>query len=123
MPAIFLDTYAMFELIKGNPHYVPYRSNFHYVTTTFQLLELYYSLRRDGHPEETAKHYFLRFSDFRVPVEGAVLMEAAEFKLQQKKRNLSYANSVGYAVARHFSIPFLTGDRQFEHMENVRFVQ
>jgi len=123
MSSIFLDTYAIFELIKGNQNYVSYNHGFQYITTIFNLTELYYNLRRIGIKKEEAKNYFLKFSDFRISVTADVIMDAGEFKLQHKNKKLSYADCIGYITAKNLRIPFLTGDSAFEKFENVIFVR
>ena len=38
-------------------------------------------------------------------------------------KKLSTIDCVGYSVANRLNIPFLTGDREFADMDNVRFVR
>ncbi len=123
MSSIFLDTYAIFELIKGNPNYADYKQGFQYITTIFNLTEFYYNLRRIGTKKEEAKECFLKFSDFRISVTAEVITDAGEFKLQHKKKKLSYADCIGYVTAKQLHVPFLTGDSAFEKFENVLFIK
>ena len=115
------DTYALIELIGGNPGYAPYLDSI-MVTTKFHLAELYYHLLRFYSVEE-ANRYFDFYSGFLVPVSLSSIAAAMQFKLQFKHEKLSYADCVGYAVAAEMGIKFLTGDEKFRNKENVEFVK
>ena len=39
------------------------------------------------------------------------------------KRNVSMTDCVGYILAKQLGIKFLTGDKEFEHLDNVEFVK
>ena len=45
------------------------------------------------------------------------------FKIKNIKRSLSYADCIGYIIALRYGIKFLTGDKEFETLENVEFVK
>ena len=123
MAQIFLDTYAIFELIKGNLRYKEYQKEFRYLTTVFNLTELYYNLRRIGQTKNTSNNYFFKFSEFMITITPEILIDAGEFKLQHKKKKLSYADCIGYIAAKRMGVAFLTGDEAFEKMDNVIFVK
>ena len=61
------------------------------------------------------------FFDFVVDVRLADIKNAMDLKTT--KRNLSIPDAVGYTVAKRLGIKFLTGDTDFEDMENVEFVK
>ena len=52
-----------------------------------------------------------------------VIRAAMLFRKRHKKRDLSYADAIGYAFARKHDVLFLTGDRQFRDLPGVEFVQ
>ena len=54
MARLFADTYALIELLKGNPNYENY-SQADLVSTEFNILELTYALFRDFGRDEAAK--------------------------------------------------------------------
>ena len=119
---IFLaDTYALIELLKGNADYKPYLKHL-LVTTQFNLIELYYSLLKDF-GKHIADKYLRLYSEFVVPISNSAIEIGMKFKLLHKKEKLSYVDCIGYTIARITEIPFLTGDSQFEGMENVEFVR
>jgi hypothetical protein len=61
MARFFGDTYALIELLKGNPNYEGY-SHADLVTTEINILELTYALFRDFGRDETANVItFIRF--------------------------------------------------------------
>lgn len=117
----FFDTYAFFEILKGNEMYKKY-INSSIVTTKLNLFELYLGiLREDG--EENAEIAFNKYNFFTRDFDDNVIKSAAKLKLQLNRRNLSMADCVGYMFARQLGIKFLTGDKEFRDMDNVEFVK
>lgn len=115
------DTYALVELIKGNPLYLPYLKEELY-TTIFNLYELIYQFLRD-YDEATAQRYFYAYAPYVVDVKDAHLFAGAKFKLKHARENISYVDALGYALAQEEGMRFLTGDEKFETIENVEFVK
>lgn len=122
MNSFFLDTYAMFEIAKGNPKYIPYTTGVQIATTQLQLMELYYTLLR-VFGKECAERYYHLFQPYAILLEDDIIKEAMKFKLFHKNRNLSYVDCVGYMIAIVKKVYFLTGDRQFEDLPNVEYVK
>ena len=117
----FVDTYAIIEIIKGNEKYEKYVGE-ELCTTIYNLYELYYNLLREE-GEEVAKNQFLRWKHIIISFTEQEIFQASRFKAQYKKRKLSYADALGYAVAQAQSILFLTGDQQFSDIKGVEFVK
>ena len=115
------DTYALIELIGGNPDYKPY-TNHALATTKFNMAELYYHYLRE-HGMKTADRYLQALSDFVIPVSYGSMSLGMQFKLRHKNEKLSYADCIGYAVAIEMGIRFLTGDNKFRDKDNVEFVK
>lgn len=119
---IFLaDTYALIELLGGNPYYKPYLNHI-LITTKFNLIELYYHFLHD-YDKETADKYLRLYSDFVVPVSYSCIRSGMHFRLEYKKERLSYVDCIGYAIALELGIKFLTGDEKFENKGNVEFMK
>ena len=118
----FFDTYAFYELIKGNPNYKKYEKEITAITTKLNLMELHYGLLRDE-GEETAEKYYNSFLKFCVEIDDEIIKLANKFRLSNYKRKLSYADCVGYILAKKFNAKFLTGDEQFKDFESVEFVK
>jgi len=83
----FADTYALIEILKGNPNYGKYT---HIITSEFNLLELAYALVRDF--DTKTAHATLREVRRTIPIvkpSDEDYVEAAKLRLTLKKRNLS----------------------------------
>jgi len=120
--AYFFDSYAFFEMLKGNPDYAAYEKDTAFVTTKLNLLELHYGLllEKGG---KVADSCFARFESRAVDFDSEILKEASRFRAAHKKMGLSYIDCIGYVMAKFMGVKFLTGDRQFKEMENVEFVK
>src|SRR3989344_8570890 len=118
----FLDTYALYEIIEGEENYKKYTQNIAIVTTKLNLMELFYGLliRYD---EKTANNFYEKFLPYCTGIEDDTIKKAMMFRALNKKRNLSYVDCIGYILAKQRSVKFLTGDKEFENMDNVEFVK
>ena len=121
MGSYFLDTYALIEIVNGNINYKKFLLS-KLFTSVFNLFELYFNLLKD-YPEEIAKKYFLQFKEVAIPIKDEYIFFASKFRLENKKKKFSYADSMGYAISKFNNLRFLTGDREFENLENVEFVK
>jgi len=122
MISFFFDTYAFYEIIVGNPSYLPFTKDVKIVTTQLNLMELYYQLLALYNKEDTMIS-FKRYEEFIVPISNEIIIGAMDFRKQHYKQDLSYVDCIGYVIAKSMNIPFLTGDKQFEEMANVKFVK
>ena len=120
--AFFLDTYALYEFALGNENYKNYFADVESITTIMNLYELYYTLLRE-HLTSMAENFFERFLPVCVEIEPNSVKEAALFRLQNKKLDLSYVDVLGYIIAKKHGTTFLTGDEKFRGMDNVEFVK
>ena len=119
---LYLDTYALVEIGKNNPRYVPYTTNVHLLLNKLNLMEFAYYLVKIGE-EKKGKELFDAFSRFHVEYDDEILLKAAEMKLASLKQRLSFVDCIGYMLAKKNGAKFLTGDEQFRHKENVEFVK
>jgi len=117
----FFDSYAFFEILEGNSNYEEYKKC-KIVTTKLNIFELYIGLLKDLN-EETAENYLNKYYSFVVDFDKEVLQEAAKLKNQLNKRNVSMTDCIGYILAKQLGIKFLTGDKEFENLDNVEFVK
>lgn len=115
----FFDTYAFFEIVKGNPNYKPY-ADAKFITTIFNIAELNYNLKKEE-DKKIVDDYTDKYSKFIVEVSIEDIKNAMDFKMSNKK--LSIPDAVGYTIAKRFGVKFLTGDKDFEGLENVEFVK
>ena len=117
----FFDSYALVEIFKGSKNYEKYK-NYKIITSYLHVYELYYSLSRE-HNEEEFIDFFRFIQRFCINLKFSWIPKASEFKKISSKKNLSYADCIGYIIAKDLGIKFLTGDKEFENLPNVEFVK
>ena len=115
----FFDTYAFFEIIRGNPKYERYR-NVIAITTIFNLAELNYNLKKEM-KDELADEFTEKYKNYLIEVEVDDIKTAMSFK--NKNKQLSIPDAIGYIIANRLNIKFLTGDEGFRNFNNVEFVK
>ena len=118
----FFDSYAFFEILRGNPQYEQYKNNVTMITTKLNLLELHYWLLIQK-SSEVADYYYFFFEKNTLEFGSETIKEASRFRARHRKQKLSYIDCIGYVMAKSKNAKFLTGDKQFEGMENVEFVK
>lgn len=118
----FFDTYALYEIIGGNPNYQRFTSKVGIITTKLNLMEFYYGLLKEHNRQEADRYYNL-FVEYAVDIDDETIKQAMVFKLLNKNKKLSYVDCLGYILAKKRGVKFLTGDEEFEEMENVEFVK
>ncbi len=118
----FFDTYAFFEIIKGNPRYTGFLEGIGVVTTRLNLMELYYGLL-SRHGKDAADFYYDNLVQYAINPTDEIIKKAAEFRAINKGKNLSYVDCIGYVISLVKNIKFLTGDPGFKNLANVEFVE
>lgn len=114
----FLDTYAIFCIIDGNPDYKKF-GGAGFATTIFNLAELNNALKREG--RKYADKVTEEYAKFLVGVQVIDVQKASDLRIRYKK--MSMPDAIGYMVAKRLGIKFLTGDREFRELGNVEFVK
>ena len=122
MLSFFFDTYAFHEIVTGNHSYLGLTRDVKIVTTQLNLMELYYQLLA-LYDKKHAMGLFERYQEFAVAISNSIIIGAMDFRKLHYKKDLSYVDCVGYTIAKKMGILFLTGDRQFENMDNVKFIK
>lgn len=117
----FFDSYAILEVLRGSKNYEKYKECI-IVTAKLNLFEVFYSILKDLE-EKDYNNLFQKYYGAAVDFDLDVIKEAAKFRLKYKKNNLSMTDCIGYMLAKRWRIRFLTGDKEFENMENVEFVK
>ncbi len=117
----FFDSYALIAIVLGNENYSNY---IHAIalTTKLNLFEVFYALLRDL-GKESADEFLDTYRGLVVDFNNDIIKEAAQLRLTNKKRDMSMTDCMGYCLAKQWGVKFLTGDKEFEHMENVEFVK
>jgi uncharacterized protein len=117
----FFDTYPVIEILNDNSNFERFRE-IPVIFTIFNLAELYYSVLNSW-GEEKANVIFESYKDAVVEIDDNSLKEAMKFRKENKKRDVSYTDCIGYVYAKRNGLKFLTGDKEFENMPNVEFVK
>ncbi|MBI2175728.1 PIN domain-containing protein [Candidatus Woesearchaeota archaeon] len=124
MTDIFVfDTYALIELIEGNPAYLKY-ANAKMVINEFIFAELCYAgiKRYRDYPVEAEQKSRSAMGSISA-VSPEEIMKAMKFRFSNRKKELSTTDCVSYIQAQRLGILFLTGDKEFENMPGVEFVR
>src|SRR3989344_2490029 len=119
---LLYDTYALYALAVGEPNYLPYASNHRILTTIMNVYELYYTLLKEDQLA-LAEELFSRLLSACVELEPEMIKQAAHFRYQFRQKKLSDVDCLGYAAALQLHVPFLTGDKEFSGIANVKFVK
>jgi len=101
----FFDSYALIELIKGNPNYFRYKEQAVNITL-FNLVEVAYSVFLD-YGKDKAQEVYKKFREYVQDVDEETLFYALELKTMFKKCHLSYADCIGYALPGSIVCVFL----------------
>ena len=120
----FYDSWAIMASF-GSPAMKPCFREGRGKTTWLNLMELYWSLLRDGATEAEAEE---TVSSFRpVPIEftfeevkGAMSLR---FDWRKRVKAISYADAIGYHLARSRRMLFLTGDPAFKRAPGATFIR
>ncbi len=125
MPRYYADTYALVEILKGNPAYERYAME-ELITSEFNMLELAYALTRDYGGEkavEVLKVVRAFITIVQPRDEDYARASALRLELRKQGRNLSLIDVLGYVLAKRLNIRFLTGDREFKDLDEVEYVR
>ncbi|MBS3171495.1 PIN domain-containing protein [Candidatus Woesearchaeota archaeon] len=117
----FFDSYAIVEIVAGNQSYSKF-INEPVTITIFNLAEIYWSAILNLE-EKKAEEIYETYSACIKTISDEVLKEAIKFRKKHKNKDLSYTDCIGYIYALKNNMKFLTGDREFEAMENVEFIK
>jgi len=117
----FFDSYAIIEVLGENPAYRQYSSE-KFNTTSLNLAEVYYAYLLRG-KEKQLLELFEEMDFNLIPFSTVEAFSAMQFRFDNKKRNLSFIDALGYTLAKSLGLPFLTGDKQFREIGGVEWVK
>lgn len=118
--SFFFDTYALISLINGNINYLEYSTKTA-VINDFVFAEFCYNILKEKNKHTTS--FINEIKPAIVHAEPDWIEEGMRFRIKWKDRSVSITDCVGYIMAKKLGIKFLTGDKEFEGMENVEFVK
>lgn len=118
----FWDTYAIIEFINGNPKFARF-SEESVTITIFNIAEIFWIALRE-YDEEKANRIFEDYKSAVINVNDETLKEAIKFRKKvYKNKKISYADAIGYIFAVKNNMKFLTGDKEFDGLDNVEFIK
>ncbi len=117
----FLDTYALIEIAKGNEKFKRFLEE-ELFTSLYNLYEFYFILLKHFN-EQIAKEFYYQFKPKIIQIRDEHIFKASRFKLDNKKKQLSYVDCLGYILSLDYGLKFLTGDKEFKSLENVEFIK
>ncbi|MBI4154893.1 PIN domain-containing protein [Candidatus Woesearchaeota archaeon] len=118
----FYDTYALYSIALGRENYAKFSKGYRIVTTIMNLYELYYNLIKEGE-YKLAEEFVNRLISSCIEITSEDIKHASKFRLENTKKDISFIDALGYAIALNLDIKFLTGDEQFRNFKNVEFVK
>ena len=117
----FYDSYAIIEILEENQNYINFKDEIIF-TSVLNLFEVYYYLLR-VYDKKTADFWVNNFDFNFLELIPEISIEASKLRFENKKKDLSLTDCVGYILAINNNLKFLTGDSKFENMENVEFIK
>ena len=125
MARYYADTYALVEILKGNPAYERYAME-ELITSEFNMLELAYALTRDYGEERAVETLRIvrAFITIAQPRDKDYARASTlRLELRKQGRNLSLIDALGYVLAKRLNIRFLTGNREFKDLDGVEYAR
>ncbi|MDE1862640.1 MAG: hypothetical protein KGI33_06985 [Thaumarchaeota archaeon] len=120
----FYDSYAVLAFTSGNTAYRKYFEEDDGILTNLNLLEVFYRTLEQFGPKAASEILgtFAKYAvDFGLDeMEGSMKMR---LELKQSGHDVSYADSLGYYMARKLGIKFLTGDKTFQGLRGVEYLR
>jgi len=118
---IFFDSYAIIEIINGNPNYLKYNEE-DFLTNTLNLSEVVYALLKQF-DEQEVDEIINQFNFIFIEITDEIAIESSKFRYKNRSKSLSYADCISYIMSVKMGIKFLTGDKEFENLKDVEFVK
>lgn len=116
----FFDSYAIIELFKNSLPYEKFKDEV-IITSALNLAEVYYIIASSFGENIADKVGDIKMNF--IEISPSIALEASRFRFRNKSLKFSYADCIGYLMAKKGNIKFLTGDEQFKGFENVEFVK
>ena len=101
-----LDTYALWELAKGNPKF-RFLMDEEVVIPDTTLAEFYWVLLLE-YDKLTADYWYRIMSSHSTQIDKLLMVKAMYFRYENKKKRLSFFDCVGYLYSREHNHQFVT---------------
>lgn len=119
-PTFLFDTYALIEIFNKNSKYERY-INDRVIINEFIFAEYCYKLLLEN--IDNIDEYLQEMILGIIRPSNEIIKKAMIFRALNKKKNMSMTDCISYIQARELGIKFLTGDKEFEDLDNVEFVK
>ena len=86
-------------------------------------METQYSMRKRGAGDNEIKKTLSDLLPLCIGFSEEDCFDSVKFRYDNRKGKMSYIDCLGYVLAKNNKIPFLTGDKAFENLPNVKFVK
>ncbi len=120
-----LDTYALIEISYGNEKFSKYIKE-GFVISDWTLGEFFY-VWMQKYSEEEADILIKQIESCSVSVSKEIIIKAMKFRYHHKKinktSNISFFDAVGYIFSKENNCLFVTGDKEFENLDDVEYVK
>ena len=115
-----LDTYALIEIAGGNPKF-SFLLKEEFVIPNTTLAEFYWVLLKNRDKEE-ADFWCEKLLNSTIDVAKKILLKAQHFRYLNRKKDISFFDSVGYIFFQDNNYIFLTGDKEFKDLDGVKYI-
>lgn len=112
-----LDTYPLMEIATGNEKFASLL-NEDVVITDITIAEFYYVILRK-YDIATADFWYRKFEPYCAVVPREILIKAVKFRRENKEKDLSFFDCVGYAFSIENNYKFLTGGKEFKGFDSI----
>lgn len=121
MARFFYDSYSVLAYLSDSPGYAAYFEKNTGVLTRLNLMEIYYAILR-VHGATAAHEVLEAYSAREIEFSLLDVETAMKLRYELRKLELSYADAMGYHIAKKEGLKFLTGDKAFEGLPGVEFI-
>ena len=122
MVRFFYDSYSVLAYLSDSPRYAAYFEKNTGVLTRLNLMEVYYAILR-AHGAKAAHEVLEAYSAREIEFSLLDVESSMKLRYELRKLELSYADALGYHIAKKEGLKFLTGDKAFEGLPGVEFVR
>ena len=120
MVVLCLDTYPLVEIAKGNQKFGHLLEQ-DFIITEITMAEFYYVILQ-GYNAATADFWYRKLQHYCVQVPKETLIKGVNFRFENRTKNFSFFDSVGYVFSVEHHHTFVTGDKEFEAMKGVMYL-
>jgi len=116
----FFDSSAIIELANQNQNYLRFSDEIIF-TTALNIGEVYFYFLR-VHNKQTADFWIKHLNFELLEIAKDTAIDSATFKFDNKDKDFSYTDCIGYVCASKNNLKFLTADKWFSNLNNAEIV-